>query len=135
LGSEVTCVEFLSHIGGIGIDMEISKSFQKILTKQGLKFRLDTKVTGAEKTSGGVSVHIEGAKGGNAEKVHFVCSFETHIRDKIDILFSSSIVTLFLFVLADDLTQIILVLKQLVNILYDMNRSCRYMLNVVCLRH
>ena len=65
----MTCVEFLSHIGGVGIDMEISKNFQKILTKQGLKFKLDTKVTGAEKTNGGVKVHVEGAKGGNQETV------------------------------------------------------------------
>ncbi|CAF0920175.1 unnamed protein product [Adineta steineri] len=63
LGAEVTCVEFLSHIGGLGIDMEVSKAFQKILTKQGLKFKLDTKVTGAEKSSGGISVTVEGAKG------------------------------------------------------------------------
>ncbi|CAF3699938.1 unnamed protein product [Adineta steineri] len=67
LGAEVTCVEFLSHIGGLGIDMEVSKAFQKILTKQGLKFKLDTKVTGAEKSSGGISVTVEGAKGGNKE--------------------------------------------------------------------
>lgn len=69
MGSEVTCVEFLAHIGGIGIDMEISKAFQKILTKQGLKFKLETKVTGAEKTNDGVRVHVEGAKGGNTEAV------------------------------------------------------------------
>jgi dihydrolipoamide dehydrogenase len=62
-------VEYLSHVGGLGIDMEISKNFQKILTKQGLKFKMDTKVTGAEKTSGGVRVHVEGAKGGNQEAV------------------------------------------------------------------
>ncbi|CAF4379302.1 unnamed protein product, partial [Rotaria magnacalcarata] len=43
LGAEVTCVEFLSHIGGIGIDMDVSNAFQKLLTKQGLKFKLDTK--------------------------------------------------------------------------------------------
>jgi len=29
LGADVTCVEFLSHIGGVGIDMEISKAFSK----------------------------------------------------------------------------------------------------------
>ncbi|CAF3666620.1 unnamed protein product [Adineta steineri] len=67
LGADVTCVEFLSHIGGVGIDMEVSKAFQKILTKQGLKFKLDTKVTGAEKTDGGIRVNVEGAKGGNNE--------------------------------------------------------------------
>lgn len=62
LGSNVTCVEFLPHIGGQGIDMEISKSFQKILTKQGIKFRLETKVTGAEKAGDKIRVQIESVK-------------------------------------------------------------------------
>ncbi|KAH8021885.1 hypothetical protein HPB51_018734 [Rhipicephalus microplus] len=44
LGAQVTAVEFLGHIGGMGIDMEISKNFQRILTKQGLKFKLSTKL-------------------------------------------------------------------------------------------
>ncbi len=69
MGADVTCVEFLSHIGGMGIDTEVSKGFQKILTKQGLKFKLDTKVTGAEKIDGGIRVNVEGAKGGNNEAV------------------------------------------------------------------
>ena len=34
LGTEVTAVEFLGHVGGMGIDMEISKNFQRIMTKQ-----------------------------------------------------------------------------------------------------
>jgi len=67
LGADVTCVEFLSNIGGVGIDLEVSKAFQKVLTKQGLKFKLDTKVTSAEKTSEGIRVNVEGAKGGNNE--------------------------------------------------------------------
>jgi dihydrolipoamide dehydrogenase len=45
------------------------KSFQKILAKQGLKFRLNTKVTGAEKVNGNVKVKIEAAKGGSEETV------------------------------------------------------------------
>ena len=53
----------------MGIDMEVSKAFQKVLTKQGLKFKLETKVTGAEKTNGGITVNVEGAKGGNSESV------------------------------------------------------------------
>ena len=36
LGSKVTVVEFLDHITP-GMDREISKEFQKILTKQGNK--------------------------------------------------------------------------------------------------
>lgn len=44
LGAEVTAVEFLGSIGGVGIDGEISKNFQRILAKQGMKFKLETKV-------------------------------------------------------------------------------------------
>ena len=55
-------VEFLGHIGGQGIDMEISKNFQRILQKQGLKFKLQTKVIGAEKSNGKIKVHTEAVK-------------------------------------------------------------------------
>lgn len=40
----MTAVEFLGHIGGFGIDMEVAKTFQRILAKQGMKFLLNTKV-------------------------------------------------------------------------------------------
>ncbi|EIM80083.1 dihydrolipoyl dehydrogenase [Stereum hirsutum FP-91666 SS1] len=67
LGADVTVVEFLGGIGGVGIDEEIAKQFQKTLTKQGFKFKLNTKVTGAEKRDGKVFVNVEGAKGGKEE--------------------------------------------------------------------
>ena len=38
-GSKVTVVEFLNTVGGIGIDGEVAKSFQRTLAKQGLKFK------------------------------------------------------------------------------------------------
>ena len=44
LGSEVTVVEYLDHITP-GMDREVSNEFQKILKKQGIKFKLNTKVT------------------------------------------------------------------------------------------
>lgn len=53
LGSKVTAVEFLGHVGGLGIDMEISKNFQRILQKQGMKLKLSTKVLGATRRSDG----------------------------------------------------------------------------------
>ena len=53
LGSKVTAVEFLGHVGGLGIDMEISKNFQRILQKQGMKFKLGTKVMGASRRPDG----------------------------------------------------------------------------------
>lgn len=62
LGSKVTCVEFLPHIGGMGIDMEVSKAFQKILTKQGIQFKLNTKVVSADVTNDKITVNLENAK-------------------------------------------------------------------------
>jgi dihydrolipoamide dehydrogenase len=65
LGAEVTVVEFLDKITPT-IDTEISTAFQRTLKKQGMKFELGHKVAGVEKTSGGLLVSIEPAKGGAA---------------------------------------------------------------------
>ena len=43
LGSEVTVIEYLDYITP-GMDREISNEFQKILTKQGIKFKMKSKV-------------------------------------------------------------------------------------------
>ncbi|KAI5627049.1 dihydrolipoyl dehydrogenase, mitochondrial [Silurus asotus] len=68
LGSKVTAVEFLGHVGGMGIDMEISKNFQRILQKQGMKFKLTTKVMGASRRPDGkIDVAVEAAAGGKNE--------------------------------------------------------------------
>ena len=48
-------------------DRFYSKTFQKTLTKQGIKFKLNTKVTGADKTDGKVHVKTEAAKDGKEE--------------------------------------------------------------------
>merc|ERR1712200_345319 len=69
LGSQVTAVEFLGHVGGMGIDMNISKQFQRICTKQGIKFKLNTKVTAAYKENGKVMVNVEGVKDGKTEEM------------------------------------------------------------------
>jgi dihydrolipoyl dehydrogenase len=66
LGSEVTVVEFLDRITP-GVDDEITRQFQRLLAKQGLKFKLSSKVTKAEATDSGVSLTVEPAKGGAAE--------------------------------------------------------------------
>ncbi|XP_068241665.1 dihydrolipoyl dehydrogenase, mitochondrial [Palaemon carinicauda] len=71
LGAQVTAVEFLGSIGGIGIDAEISKSFQRILTKQGIKFKLSTKVLSAARQGDKVIVSVEGVK--NAKKEDLEC--------------------------------------------------------------
>jgi dihydrolipoamide dehydrogenase len=55
LGAEVTVVEYLDAITP-GMDAEVAKSFQRILTKQGLKFVLGAAVQGAEVTKTGVKV-------------------------------------------------------------------------------
>lgn len=67
LGSEVTVVEFLKTIGGLGIDGEVAKQFMGSLKKQGLNFKMGTKVTGVERTGDGLKVHTEAAEGGGAE--------------------------------------------------------------------
>lgn len=64
LGAQVTAVEFLDSIGGLGIDGEISKNFQRILTKQGIKFKLSTKVLSASKEGNTIKVAVEGVKNG-----------------------------------------------------------------------
>lgn len=56
---------------GIGIDGEVSKTLQKILTKQGMKFKLGTKVTSVKKEGSGVKVEVEPSKGGAKETVSF----------------------------------------------------------------
>ncbi|KAJ0179817.1 hypothetical protein K1T71_004408 [Dendrolimus kikuchii] len=67
LGADVTAIEFLTSIGGVGIDGEVGKTLQKILAKQGLQFKLGTKVTAVKKEGGMVKVDVEAAKGGNKE--------------------------------------------------------------------
>lgn len=69
LGSEVTVVEFLGQIGGPGMDTDISKNIQKTLGKQGLKFKLNTKVVKGDDSGEGVKLDVEAAKGGKAETV------------------------------------------------------------------
>lgn len=58
----MTAVEFMPTIGGVGIDGEVSKQFQKILTKQGFGFKLGTKVMSANKSGGQILVEVENAK-------------------------------------------------------------------------
>ena len=50
-----------------GIDDEVVKHFHRALARQGLKFKLGAKVTGAETAASGVKLVVEPAKGGAAE--------------------------------------------------------------------
>ena len=66
LGSEVTVIEFLDGITP-SLDKEVSANFLKILKKQGMKFRLGTKVTATKVEGDKVTLSLEPAKGGAAE--------------------------------------------------------------------
>ena len=57
LGTEVEVVEFLDHITP-GMDREISSEFMKILKKQGIKFKLNTKVEKIAKNENGVTLEV-----------------------------------------------------------------------------
>ena len=66
LGAEVTVVEYLDRITP-GMDADVAVAFQRALTKQGMKFKLGTKVTAAKTGKDGVELTVEPAKGGEAE--------------------------------------------------------------------
>ncbi len=66
LGAEVTVVEFLDRIVP-GTDTETAKTFQRALTKQGLTFKLGSKVTGAKSMGKAVELTVEPVAGGEAE--------------------------------------------------------------------
>jgi len=68
LGAKVTVVEFLGNIGG-PMDAEVAKQFQRTLEKQGIEFKLGSKVTAAKAHAKGVSLSVEPAKGGEAERL------------------------------------------------------------------
>ena len=55
LGTQVEVIEFLDHITP-GMDREVSKEFEKILKKQGIKFQLNTKVKKITKNKNFVSI-------------------------------------------------------------------------------
>ncbi len=68
LGAKVTVVEFLDNILP-GMDEDVRKEALKIFKRQGLEFKLSSKVTNAKVTSKGVELTVEPASGGKAEKV------------------------------------------------------------------
>ncbi|WP_411816516.1 dihydrolipoyl dehydrogenase [Hyphococcus sp. DH-69] len=68
LGAKVTVVEFLDRILPT-MDGEVSKQFQRILKKQGVDFKLSSKVTGAKKNKTNVKLTVEPAAGGDVETI------------------------------------------------------------------
>jgi dihydrolipoamide dehydrogenase len=68
LGAEVTVVEFLD--GALpGMDGEVRRQTQRLLEKQGLTFKLSSKVTAVDKSGPRLKVSVEPAKGGAAETI------------------------------------------------------------------
>ena len=68
LGAEVTVVEFVDRILP-GMDGEVAKQFQRILEKQGFKFKLGAKVTGVDTSGTTLVAQVEPAAGGAVEKL------------------------------------------------------------------
>jgi dihydrolipoamide dehydrogenase len=65
LGAKVTVVEYLDQILP-GMDGDVRKEANKIFKKQGVEFKLSTKVTGAEVSNGKAVLTLEPAAGGDA---------------------------------------------------------------------
>jgi dihydrolipoamide dehydrogenase len=68
LGAEVTVVEFLDRILP-GMDGEVAKQFQRLLEKQGFKFKLGAKMTGVDTSGKMLKASVEPAAGGAAESL------------------------------------------------------------------
>lgn len=68
LGSEVLVVEFLDRIVPT-MDGEVRRAFQRALTKQGMKFKLKTKVKSAEVVGSQVKLILEPSEGGETEEM------------------------------------------------------------------
>ncbi|WP_379550963.1 dihydrolipoyl dehydrogenase [Qipengyuania sp. DGS5-3] len=72
LGAEVTCVEFLDEILP-GMDGDIRKDARKIFKKQGIEFKLSTKVTGVTVKGKKATLTLEPAAGGEEETMQADC--------------------------------------------------------------
>ncbi len=70
LGSDVTVIEYLEYITP-GMDREISNEFQKILTKQGIKFKMSSKVNSIKNITTGVSINYTDLKNSKNETIEF----------------------------------------------------------------
>ena len=68
LGAQVTVIEYLDRLVP-GMDAEIARQTERVLGKQGLKFKLKSKVTGAAVAADGVTLTVEPAAGGAAEEI------------------------------------------------------------------
>jgi len=72
LGAKVTCVEFLDQILP-GFDGDVRKESNKIFKKQGIEFKLGTKVTGISSDGTAATLTLEPASGGEATTLTADC--------------------------------------------------------------
>ncbi|QIG55149.1 dihydrolipoyl dehydrogenase [Altererythrobacter sp. BO-6] len=72
LGAEVICVEFLDQILP-GMDGDVRKEANKIFKKQGITFKLSTKVTGVTVKGKKATLTLEPAAGGASETLEADC--------------------------------------------------------------
>ncbi len=70
LGAKVTVIEYLDFITP-GMDREISNEFKKILTKQGIEFKMGAKVNTVKKSSNGVLINFTDVKNSKNENLEF----------------------------------------------------------------
>jgi dihydrolipoamide dehydrogenase len=68
LGAQVTVVEFLDRILP-GIDAEVGRQSQRLFERQGIKFKLSSKVIGVDSSGATLKASIEPATGGAAEAI------------------------------------------------------------------
>ena len=68
LGSDVTVIEYLDFITP-GMDREVSNEFQKILTKQGIKFKMGSKVNSVSSKGSSVTINYTDIKKSKEEKI------------------------------------------------------------------
>jgi dihydrolipoamide dehydrogenase len=68
IGSQVTVVEFLDRILP-GMDSEVARQSQRLFEKQGMAFKLGSKVSAVDTSGKKLKVKVEPAKGGDAETI------------------------------------------------------------------
>ena len=69
LGAKVTVIEMLPNIAA-GLDGQVGRKLQRVLKRQGIEFKLQTKVAGAEILKNSVRVNLETSKGAESITCH-----------------------------------------------------------------
>lgn len=72
LGAKVEVIEFMDHIVP-AMDAEVRKAFERVMKKQGIKFKYGSKVTSAVANDSGVTLTVEPSKGGDSVSMDADC--------------------------------------------------------------